>query len=75
MDSILDELLELRASAGHAIVEARINAEIHRCRMLLELPADEARTNFHRGQIAGLRTALNIPQILEDEAKQQLKAE
>lgn len=74
MESTLDDIIELRASDGHAHVQARIGEQIRRVSQKLEQRVDEAETNYLRGQIAGLRTALVIPEIIETEARQQPKA-
>jgi hypothetical protein len=66
--SDLDAIRELTASAGHALVHMRISSEITRLREELERPQTEDRTNVLRGMITGLRTALEIPGIIEDEA-------
>lgn len=43
-------------------VQRQAHAEIERLRDLLERPSDEAKTDYLRGQIAGLRWLLALPQ-------------
>lgn len=42
-------------------VERQAEKEIERLRDLLERPSDEAKTDYLRGQIAGLRYVLALP--------------
>jgi hypothetical protein len=68
----LDHMAELQAhSNGYALVVMRITDEIRRYLTELELPNEQAHTNFIRGKIAGLRIALKIPEILQTEAQNQ----
>lgn len=66
----LDAVRELRGKRGYTLVFIRQSDEIKRLVEELIKPAGQIdRSEFIRGQIAGLRTALEIPQILEDEAR------
>jgi hypothetical protein len=65
----LDAIRELRGLRGYTLLFIRISDQIKLRVAKLEqlLPLDE--TNVLRGEIAGLKLALEIPQILEDEAR------
>lgn len=65
----LDDVQELQNHPGWVLVRRRVLDAIGELQELLENVSDEAATNLRRGQIAGLRTALAIPGILENEAK------
>jgi len=69
----LDNIRETRATLGHALIFLRISDEIRRCQEKLEQPLTEQQTNSLRGQIAGLRTARELPQIIETEAENNTK--
>ncbi len=71
-----EHLQEVLDSNGYRILTAHITDTIEQQRTHLEQPADEARTAFTRGQIAGLRLALKIPDMLlqqYDETRKQRK--
>ena len=68
-----DALSELEISPGWRLVVDRVSAEAARRSAELEQPAEEARTNFLRGTIAGLRLLPTIPQILKGEIEAQAK--
>ncbi len=65
----LDAIRELRSSPGQVLVYMRITDQIQLRQAKLEQPLDHDRTNVLRGEIAGLRTALELPEILEGEAR------
>jgi len=64
----LDNIRELRALPGYSLVFIRTTDEIKRLQIKLEHPQTEQDSNILRGELAGLRLSLEIPQILEDEA-------
>ncbi len=68
----VDAIAELKVSLGWTHVEERIRQELVRRQEELEQLCDPPLTNYIRGQIASLRTVLDIPAILEDEFKGQL---
>lgn len=66
-----EAIQETCATPGHHLIENRLRETIKREQSALEMPSDEMTTNIRRGKIAGLRIALDLPQILEDEAKEK----
>ena len=69
MDIDLEDILDLRQSAGHQAEQIRMLEAIHALGRKLEEPGPDDNTHYLRGQIKGLRTALAIPEILENEAR------
>jgi len=62
-----DSIEELLISPGYALVRKRIQDEIARLQATLEGDLEMPATYKVRGQIAGFRTALSIPEILISE--------
>jgi hypothetical protein len=71
--SDLDAIKELRRSRGFELLAAKINAELERRRVEIEMPADWGVTNMARGKVSALRLVLTMPAILEHEIKLQVK--
>lgn len=69
----LDSIREVRQMQGHKLILLRTSDTISREIEGLVQFGSVDKTDFIRGKIAGLRTALEIPQILEDEAKQNVQ--
>jgi hypothetical protein len=72
-----EHLREAVDTHGYVILAARTNATIDQLRNQLEQPADEAKTAFLRGQLAGLRLALKLPDMMlqeYEEARKQRKS-
>lgn len=73
-----EHLKETLDSHGYRITAAHTTATVEQLRTQLEQPADEGKTAFLRGQIAGLRLALALPEMMlreyEEERKQRRTA-
>lgn len=54
------------------VVEAEANKEIERLRDLLERESDHSKTQYLRGQIAGLRRILDLQNRLSKDTKLQI---
>lgn len=64
-----DDIAETLDSRGYRQIALRLHQTIEDHRIQLEAKMEERETNFQRGVIAGLRTALQIPEILQSEAR------
>jgi len=67
----LDALRELEQSPGYILVMERIFETIKKKRDDLE--RIDSRGDLLRGELSGLRLALNIPAILKEEIKNSVK--
>lgn len=65
-----EQIQDTLESPGWQLIRQRIERTLVGKIGELEKPSDEVTTAQLRGQIAGLRTALNVPDILLNEAKE-----
>ena len=64
-----DHLTQTVASEGWQLIRQRIERTLELKQGELEQPLDPVRTATVRGEIAGLKLALTVPEILTAEAK------
>ena len=69
----LDAIRELKDSRGWRLVEDRVEKELERNRAALEDPHSTSDYSVTRGQIKMARTVLRLPQIIEDQARADIK--